>query len=45
MRSGRGGGGVAVTNPYAAGTVYRRFQANFGPNNSTQILKMFCGRC
>ena len=31
--------------PYAAGTEYIRFQANFRPINSTRIVKMFCGRC
>ena len=32
-------------NPYAAGTEYTRFQANFRPINSTRIAKMFCDRC
>ena len=32
-------------NPYAAGTVYIRFQANFKPINLTGIAKIFRGRC
>ena len=31
-------------NPYAAGTEYIRFQANFTPINSTRIAKMFCNK-
>ena len=32
-------------NPYAAGTVYIRFQSNFRQINTNQIARMFCGRC
>ena len=32
-------------NPYAVGTKYICFQANFRPINSTRISKMFCNRC
>ena len=32
-------------NPYAGGTEYIRFQANFKPINSTLITKMFCDKC
>ena len=32
-------------NPYAAGTKYIRFEANFRLINSTQIAKMSCDRC
>ena len=32
-------------NPYAAGTEYIRFQANFRPINSNRITRMFCDRC
>ena len=32
-------------NPYAAGTVYIRYQTNFKPINLTGIAKIFRGRC